>query len=54
MALGVALALLAGAVWNAFREDRYRWWMLRAGLIAAVLWILFDEWRDRRKPQQAR
>jgi TRAP-type C4-dicarboxylate transport system permease small subunit len=51
LGLGVAVALLAGAVWSAYREDR--WWMLAAGLIAAVLWIVFEEWRGRRKSRQA-
>jgi hypothetical protein len=51
LGLGVAVALLAGAGWSAYREDR--WWMLAAGLIAAVLWIVFEEWRGRRKSRQA-
>ena len=48
---GVALTFLAGAVWNAYRKDR--WWMLVAGLIVAVMWILFDSWRECRRPRHA-
>jgi hypothetical protein len=47
-ALGVAgaLALLAGAVWSAWSEDR--WWPVLAGLGVAAVWIAVQE-RDRRR-----